>query len=225
MARKTKHPLPDTQALLNEALAEAEADLKALQAQRSEALRAVATDPRSAAHKVSALDAKIDEAKGRINTLSDARDQAEADAREAARTANIAKTAADRATVMRMAQERIALAAEVDAAITQALEAIKRYRAHGDSITALAQRSLATLYAGDTTHCHDALALVLPRTSGTGIDAAVALTASVKRLADALGSPHLEQSLSFNHFAPKTPARFEEVARLDADTLAVRFGD
>lgn len=211
-------------ALLNAALTSAYDDLQSARAERSEALRDVVNDPTGTAARVGKADARIKEAEARIATLNDALAQAQAEASAAYAAGRRAAAAADCAKVIELANERVEIAKEIDAALAAARAAVERYAENGRAGDAAARRALESVHGGDMPRMLDAMVVVLPKAGGTGEHVAVALGHHVRALATLLNVPSIENHVSVSHYLPKGPATLQAAAQFDVDALTARFG-
>jgi hypothetical protein len=206
------------------ALADAQTELAALDRQEREIRRDLLSDPAGTRKKLGEIAQDKAGLQSYIAGLASQIEQAAADARVAVAKAQLEASAADRAAVVRVAQERVALGQAIDDALTTMLAAVVRYREASNAITGLAQRSLQTLHAGNELHLGDALTIALPRTSGAGPDVAVAAAHGIRRLIATLGSPHLQKVVELDPFLPRGPTTLAAAAQADADWLQTRFG-
>jgi len=214
----------DARPLLDQVLQSAQDQLAAARRQRSVALDAVIDDPEGAARRVEELDATIKQTEARIRTLNDAIAKREEQAIAAQVKARLEASAADRAAIVRVAQERVALAQAVDDALTAARAALSRYAQAGHACSAFMARSLTELHAGDLLRIDDAMRIDAPRASGAGPDAAASIAYRIRGLIAAFGpSAHLHRFVSRSRFG-ETAMTLAASARADADWLAQRFG-
>jgi hypothetical protein len=217
-------PRTDARPLLDQVLQSALDQLATARRQRADAVRAVVDDPEGAAQRVQDLDATITQTEARIRTLNDAIAQREEQAIAAQAKARLDASAADRAAIVRVAQERVGLAQAVDDALTAARAALSRYAQAGHACSAFMARSLTELHAGDLLRIDDAMRIDAQRASGAGPDAAASIAYRIRGLIAAFGpSAHLHR------FVPADPVletamTLAATARADAEWLAHRFG-
>lgn len=212
----------DPRRILQHAIELAEDDLAKATKARTDALRTVAADPASATRAVRTADKQVEDARQNLQVLQEALEHAELAAAEAARAASIEASKADRETVVRLADARVALAAEIDAAFDVLAEAVGRYVANGRTCAALVQRALTTRYSGDIQRQQDALCTILPRASGTGADVAGAVANRMRKLIETLDAPTSATYVRFNDFMP-IGMRVRDAATADRRDLAIRM--
>jgi hypothetical protein len=221
-------PLAERRAMLSTGRERALVDLAGLREQHAVAIETMLISSGSEFETVSArvdeLARAITAQESRLGVFAQMQAKIDAEARERAKAARIAAAAGERAAVVAMMEaRRTKLAPAIDVAFQRLLEAVVQYREAGKVAEEHARSALASEYSDSIYHMHDAFAIQLPRVSGSGSDAAVAMAVNLKRIAEAFGGSALEDFIVFNSFMPKQPTTLAAAAAIDRQTLSSFF--
>ena len=207
--------------VLEEVLLSIDTELIKLRRDRATALALVPTDLKQAA-RVQEIDDKVAELNARRAIVRDAlqaRDDADI---AAAKQQALEDSAADRASVIRLAEERRDVARTIDQTFDALERSLAQYSALGNTAAVLAMRAVGQLYGDDSIRLHDRMVTVLPRAQGTSQQFSIALAHRIKALLD-LTTAELGGRVEVSPYLEAGPKLVEAAARLDASVLADQF--
>lgn len=128
---------------------------------------------------------------------------------------NVETPAPDDAAMLEFVLEYVRSAKELDKAMESVLTAITRYVANSRKCTATRRRLLVERHGEEAARPHDADLFSIP------IIGAVALTSSVKQMANVFDDSALDEYLQVNAYTPLSPNNFTDAAINNTITLAI----